>query len=149
METIIRLVGVASEPSIAERLHDLEHLGRVEILTVDRDDTLRRRLRGKTNKGTEVIIALDRTEQLTDGAVLVLEDERAIVARMTDERWLRISPRDLDAAMETGYFVGNLHWRIRFEPGALLVALEGPVERYTSRLVHLTMQGRIRISGHD
>lgn len=149
METVTRLVGVASEPSIADRLHDLEHRGGVEILTVDRDDTLRRRLRGRTNKNTEVVIALDRTERLTDGAVLVLEGDRAIIVRMTEERWLRVSPRDLDAALETGYFVGNLHWRVRFEPGALLVALEGPVEHYTSRLVHLTMQGRIWITGHD
>lgn len=149
METVTQLVGIASEPWIADRLHDLEHRGGVELLSVDNDDTLRRRLRGRTNKNTEVVIALDRSEQLTDGAVLVLEADRAIIVRMTEERWLRINPRDLDAALEAGYFVGNLHWRVRFEHGALLVALEGPVEHYTSRLVHLTMQGRIRITDHD
>ena len=47
-----------------------------------------------------------------------------------------------------GYFIGNLHWRVRFEPGAILVALEGPESHYTARLVHLTMPGKIRIAGN-
>ncbi|MGQ0486558.1 MAG: urease accessory protein UreE [Hyphomicrobiales bacterium] len=147
--TVTKLAGVASDASIADRLHDLDHRGQVEILTIDRGDTLRRRLRGRTNRNTEVLIALDRSERLTDGAVLVLESDRAIVVRMTDERWLRVGPRDIDAALEIGYILGNLHWRVRFEPGAILIAVEGPAEHYTSRLAHLTMQGRIRVTDHD
>jgi len=148
MLTVTKIAGTASEPAIADLLHDLDHRGQVEILTVDRGDTLRRRLRGMTDKGTEVVVALDRSEQLADGAVLSLESDRAIVVRMTEERWLRITPRDLDCALETGYFAGNFHWRVRFEPGAILVALEGPAENYTSRLAHLTMQGKIRLADH-
>jgi urease accessory protein len=148
MLTVTKIAGTASEPAIADLLHDLDHRGKVEILTVDRSDTLRRRLRGVTDKGTEVVMALDRSEQLADGAVLSLESDRAIVVRMTEERWLRITPRDLDGALETGYFAGNFHWRVRFEPGALLIALEGPAENYISRLAHLTMQGKIRLADH-
>ena len=92
-----------------------------------------------TDKGTEVVVALDRSEQLADGAVLSLESDRAIVVRMTEERWLRITPRDLDCALETGYFAGNLHWRVRFEPGAILVAIEGPT----------ALHGAIVDSHHD
>lgn len=145
MLTLTAIVGQASDPRLADRLHELSHAGRLEVLTVERDDTLRRRLRGVTDKGTEVAVALDRSEALSDGAVLLIDRDRAIVVRMSQENWLRVLPRDTDSALEAGYFIGNLHWRVRFEPGAILVALEGPESHYTGRLAHLTMQGKIRV----
>jgi urease accessory protein len=149
MITVTRILGTASEPALADRLHRLEHLGRLELFVVGRGDTLRRRLRGRTDKGTDIAIALDTKQALADGAVLVLDDEQAIVVRASEERWLRILPRDVDAALEAGYFIGNLHWRVRFEPNAVLVALEGPVEHYASRLNPLIDRGQIRIAPDD
>ena len=110
---------------------------------LNREDALRRRLRGTTDKGTEVTIALSRDEQLSDGAVLRLDPDKAVIVRMSEERWLRLEPRDTDAAIEAGYFAGNLHWRVRFAPGALLVALEGPVEDYLQRIAPLTASGKV------
>lgn len=143
MPTYTRVLGTLSQPDLAEKIHALSHNGGLEVLTLNREDTLRRRLRGVTDRGTEVTVALDRAEQLSDGAVLHLDPERAVIVRMTAEDWLRLEPRDADAATEAGYFVGNLHWRVRFEPGALLVALEGPVEHYLGRLKHLTSSGKL------
>ncbi|MGB3022106.1 MAG: urease accessory protein UreE [Methyloceanibacter sp.] len=146
MITVTRSLGTASEPALADRLHHLAHSDRVEVLIVDRDDALRRRLRGKTDKGTDIAIALERGDQLDDGAVLVLDDARAVVLRVTQERWLRIKPRDADAALDAGYCAGNNHWRVRFEPGALLVAMQGPAEHYFSRLDHLLKAGKIEVA---
>jgi len=148
MITITKILGVATEPNIRSRLHDLDHLGAVEYLTIERNDTLRRRLRGVTDRNTELIIALNRDDKLTDGSVLLLEDTMAIIVRMTDERWLCIVPTNLDAALETGYFVGNLHWRVRFETGVILVAIEGLINHYQSRLEPLLAQGKIKLSEH-
>lgn len=145
MMTVTRILGTASEPSLADRLHDLEHKNCVEVLVVDRDDTLRRRLRGKTDKGTDIAIALDRSDQLVDGAVLFLDEVRAVVVRVTEERWLRIKPRDSDAALEVGFCAGNNHWRVRFEIGALLVAMQGPPEHYVSRLDRFLRAGKIEL----
>ena len=146
MITVTRILGAASEPALADRLHHLAHSDRVEVLIVDRDDALRRRLRGKTDKGTDIAIALERGDRLDDGAVLVLDDARAVVLRVTQERWLRIKPRDADAALDAGYCAGNNHWRVRFEPGALLVAMQGPAEHYFSRLDHLLKAGKIEVA---
>ncbi len=146
MITVTGILGTASEPAIARRLHDLEHEDLVEILFVERNDTLRRRLRGRTDKGTDIAIALDRSDQLSDGAVLLLNASRAIVVRMSEQRWLRIKPASPDAALEAGYCAGNHHWRVRFEPGALLVALDGPAEHYINRLEHLLMANRIEVA---
>jgi urease accessory protein len=143
MITITGILGTASDPSLADRLHHLEHHDRVETLVVGDEDTSRRRLRGKTDKGTDVAIALERSGELVDGAVLLLEATRAIVLRKAEQRWLRITPRDADAALEAGYCAGNQHWKVRFEPGALLVAMQGPAEHYVQRLEHLLRSGRI------
>lgn len=148
MIVITKILGTASEPALAGRLHDLQHRGRMETLVLDRGDLLRRRLRGTTDKGTDVAVALERRQALSDGAVLILDAERAIVVRTAEERWLRVCPRDADAALEAGYAIGNLHWRVRFEPNAILVALEGPLEHYASRLAHMIAAGRIRIAEH-
>jgi urease accessory protein len=143
MPTYTKVLAHLSQPDVADRVHALSHDGAVEFLVLSREDTLRRRLRGTTDKGTEVTIALNRDEQLSDGAVLSLDADKALIVRMSEERWLRLEPRDTDAAIEAGYFAGNLHWRVRFAPGALLIALEGPVEHYLQRIAPLTTSGKV------
>jgi urease accessory protein len=143
MITITRILGTASEPRLADRLHHLEHHDRVETLVVGEEDSSRRRFRGKTDKGTDVAIALECSRELVDGAVLLLEDDRAIVVRKAEQRWLRLYPRDADAALEAGYCAGNHHWKVRFEPGALLIATQGSAEHYVDRLGDLVTSGRI------
>lgn len=136
---------MVSEPALADRLHHLEHHGRVETLLLNRPDAIRRRLRMTTDQGTDVAIALDRGQSLADGAVLFIDEVRAIIVRMSEQDWLRIVPRDLDAGIEAGYYIGNLHWRVRFEPAMILVALEGPSSDYEARLAHLIAAGKIAI----
>jgi urease accessory protein len=143
MMTITAIVGTASDPSLAERLHHLEHEGRIEILIIGEEDAARRRLRGTTDKGTDIAIALASGDRLTDGSVLFIDASRAIVLRTAEPRWLRLVPRDADAALEAGYCAGNHHWKVRFEPGALLIATQGPAEHYVDRLEPLVRSGRI------
>ena len=49
---------------------------------------------------------------------------------------------DQSAALELGYFCGNLHWRVRFLPERIMVALEGPEEDYLARLQPLLASGK-------
>src|SRR5919106_4664914 len=143
MITVTEILGTASDSALADRLHHLEHDDRVEILLVSKEDTQRRRLRGKTDKGTDIAIALERGDRLVHGAVLLLEDARAIVLHTEHERWLRITPVDADAALEAGYCAGNQHWKVKFEPGALLIAMHGPAQDYVARLEPLLKAKRI------
>jgi urease accessory protein len=141
LETIL---GHATELSIAERLHHVEHRDGVEYLTLSEADTQRHRLRALTDRGTECAIALPRTQRLLNGAVLLLEDDRAIVVRMQAPQWLVLEPRDEAAALELGYFAGNMHWKVEFSRARLRIAVQGPVESYLERLAHLLRDGRIR-----
>ena len=76
------------------------------------------------------------------GAVDVLRVPSADTAR----RRLRLRAKNLPDALELGYHAGNLHWRVRFADGALLVALEAPAEDYLVRLGDLAGDGRL---AHD
>lgn len=138
------ILGLATDHDLHERLHALEHRGAVETIVLEPRDMARHRLRTETDKGTACAIALPRDVTLEDGAVLLLEDDRAVVVRSAVQRWLALVPRDAAAALELGYHAGNLHWRVHFEAGRLLVALEGPEATYLDRLTAFLEDGRAR-----
>ncbi|MCA1394960.1 urease accessory protein UreE [Bradyrhizobium sp. BRP56] len=140
------VLGSRVEPKLSEQLHRLDHRGAVDVVHVPVVDLARRRLLITTRGGEELAIALPRHQRLFDGAVLLLEEERAIVVRAATERWLRLEPRCLSDAIELGYQVGNLHWRVRFEGQVLLVALEGRPEDYLARLEGLIESRRVGVS---
>jgi urease accessory protein len=149
MLRIDRVLGSRLEPDLSEALHRLEHRGAIDVVHVPLADLARRRLLITTQGGEELAIALPRQEKLFDGAVLLLDDDRAIVVRAASERWLRLEPRSISDAVELGYHVGNLHWRVRFGGEVLLVALEGRPEDYTARLESLITSRRVGVTVLD
>ena len=146
MLLVDRVIGSRLDPVLSERLHDLAHLGRLDHLTVPTSELARRRFRATSAGGEEVAIALPRDQVLYDGAVLLLDEERALVVRVDAQQWLRLQPRSLADAVELGYHAGNLHWRVRFRGEALLVAVEAPVSDYLDRLGSLIGDGRVTAS---
>jgi len=138
-----KIVGHLAQPHVAEALHHVDHHGGVEYLTLSESDTHRHRLRAVTDRGTECAIALPRSERLANGAVLLLDHDRAVVVRMRETRWLTLAPRDAAAALELGYFAGNMHWKVEFAVSALRIALDGPLDRYLERLGPLMADGRV------
>jgi urease accessory protein len=149
MLRIDSVLGSRLEPELSAELHRLEHLGAVDIVNVPVADLARRRLLITTRGGKELAIALPRDQKLFDGAVLFLADDGAIVVRAATERWLRLEPRSIGDAVELGYHVGNLHWRVRFAGEVLFVALEGRPEDYTARLESLIASRRVGVSFLD
>ena len=146
MRLIERVIGARYDTTIAEALHRLEHRGAVDELRIEAGELQRRRFRSVTAGGEEVAVALPRDQVLHDGAVLVLEADRALLVRVTEPRWLRLVPRDPPAAIELGYLAGNLHWRVRFGGGALLVAVEGSEDGYRERLAKLLETDAVTIA---
>lgn len=139
------VLGYASEPRFSEALHALEHRDAVEVLMIAPDDVARRRFRLTTDHGTDCAIQLPREMGLSDGAVLALSEERAIIVRLREREWLALFAPDPAAALEVGYFIGNLHWKVRFEEGLIFVALEGPRQTYLDRLEGLLAQGKVAV----
>ncbi len=143
------LVGSRLDHDLGHRLHHMEHDGTVETVRLETRDMTRRRLRVVTDRGTACLIALPRSEQLFDGAILLLEPGRAIVVRTIEQAWLRLRPASLPDALQLGYAAGNLHWKVRFDGGDVEVALEAPRQAYLDRVRDLIAEGRVAAVGTE
>jgi urease accessory protein len=146
MLRIDRVLGSRLESEYSEEIHRLEHRGAVDLVNIPVADLARRRLLATTRAGEELAIALPRHQKLFDGAILLIDGERAIVVHAATERWMRLEPRSIGDAIELGYHAGNLHWRVRFQGEVLFVALEGRPEDYTARLGEMISARRIGVS---
>lgn len=142
---LTRILGHADDPAIHDRLHALEHEGRVEIIAVPEAEAARRRLRAATDRGRDCAIALARADRLSDGAVLHLSEDLAIVVKLDGGARLRLVPADVASALRIGHWCGNLHWRVEFAPGHMDVILERPEETYRERLRDLEALARFRV----
>ncbi|MDJ1430478.1 urease accessory protein UreE [Halostagnicola sp. A-GB9-2] len=102
--------------------------GTLERVVIDADRRQRSRFRTTTDAGTDVGIVLD-TPALSIGDVLVLEDERMIVVAFEPLEALAVelpepTAESLEAAVELGHRVGNQHWDLAIDDGAVYVPLE-------------------------
>jgi len=149
MQVYSTIIGHAAAPGIAERVHRLDHDGALDELFVAPADLARRRMRAVTRQGRAIGIALPRGARLSDGAVLRLDEDGALVVRVEAERWLRVRPAGTGAALRLGYHAGNLHWRVRFDGDDILVGLEGPEARYRDRLADLVADGAVTVLGEE
>ncbi len=148
---MLRLHGVIGHESDAlhrGRLHDLSHRHAIELLFVPPEEAGRKRFRLATDRGTDCAVSLERDEELVDGALLYLDQERAIIARFGRERLWRLRPVDGAAALRLGWYAGNLHWRVRFDGDCLVVPLERPFQEYRARIAALLDEGSVvEVSG--
>jgi urease accessory protein len=134
MLRISSIVGHMADPDLESRVNHADRHGGVDIVTIQPQDLDRRRLKATTDKGREVAIAIPRDQKLTDGAILLLSHDQAVVVRAGAQRWLRLTPASKADAVELGYHAGNLHWRVRFDGADLLVACSGDEHSYLDRI---------------
>lgn len=137
------VVGHESDTLYHERLHELEHHGAIEHLFVPPEEAGRKRFRLTTDGGTDCAVSLDRDEDLTDGALLYIDRDKAIVARFGKQRVWTLRPANAAAALKLGWNAGNLHWRVRFEKDCLVILLDGALGDYRARIAHLLNEGDI------
>jgi urease accessory protein len=141
------IVGWVTDQAVADRLHELRHQPdlehAVEYLHLDVHDLNRKRLRATSDAGTDYAIVLQRDSALADGAVLLLETDRAVVVRADARRTMTLRANDIGAALRLGFLAGHLHWKVDQRDDAVVVHLEGPESDYISRIVELLDSGRV------
>ncbi|GAB4229493.1 MAG: urease accessory protein UreE [Elainellaceae cyanobacterium] len=138
-----RIIGNLNDPDLHEKLHGFEHANKLEFITLDKEDIKRRRIRTSTNCGTDCAITLNRSDTLENGSVLFLDASRAIVVRLPTIEWLVLVPGSVQAALELGYFVGNLHWQVEVIGDRLHIAVEGSKAAYLDRLQPFLSMGQV------
>jgi urease accessory protein len=120
---------------------------RVEALEVAWDEATKRRLRRETDAGTDVAVDLPRGSYLSDGAVLLDDGERIVVARRRPEaalvvRFDRTAPpaRLVEEALRLGHAFGNQHVPLDVDDGGVRIPLttSEAVARATVQALGLT-----------
>ncbi|MFN3003096.1 urease accessory protein UreE [Mycolicibacterium wolinskyi] len=139
------IVGWATDDAVAGRLHELRHHQAVEYVHLDAHDLDRRRLRVTSDAGTDYAVILTRDSTLGDGAVLLLEADRAVVVRAGAPQTLTLRANDLAAALRLGFLAGHLHWKVDQHDDTLVVHAEGPRSDYTARIAELLATGRVEV----
>lgn len=137
------ILGAADAPEFHEAIHRLEHKHAIDAVRLSKADMSRRRLRTRSEHGSDIAIALPRDHRLYDGAVLHLDESSALVVRVETETWLRFAARDQASALALGYFCGNMHWRVRFEGDHILVAVDIEERFYHERLASMVDSGQV------
>jgi urease accessory protein len=137
------IVGWVTDQAVADRLHELRHQQAVEYLHLDVHDLDRSRLRATSDAGTDYAIVLPRDSALADGAVLLLEPDRAVVVRSGAPRTMTLRANDVGAALRLGLLAGHLHWKTDLRDDTVVIHLEGPESDYTARIVELLESGRV------
>lgn len=137
------ILGWDHDDGIAARLHELRHQQAVEYVHLDVHDLDRKRLRVTSDAGTDYAVVVARDTTLADGAVLLLDADRAVVVRAGAPQTLTLRPLDLGAALRLGFLAGHLHWKSDQHDDTLVVHLEGPEPDYTARIAELLDSGRV------
>lgn len=140
---IDEIVGHELESAVAERLHELRHSHAVEYVNLDVTDLERSRLRVRSDAGHDYAVALGRDKRLVDGAVLVLDEFRAVVVRAGSPRTLTLRATDAASALQLGFLAGHLHWKAAMNGSTMTVVLEGPEPDYRARIADLLGSGAV------
>ncbi|WP_299233500.1 urease accessory protein UreE [Natronomonas sp.] len=125
MRRIDGVVGNRSDdPELDDRIRAHERAGTLETVRIDADERKKSRLRVETDAGSDLGIVVG--EELRSGDVLFLNDERAAVVAFETREALVVELPDPSgaataAAVELGHRIGNQHWDVAVEDGAVYV----------------------------
>jgi urease accessory protein len=146
METFSEIVGHHSDADLHDRLHALEHDGKVLVLSVPGSEMGRRRFKAHDQNGVVYGVALDRAEDLRDGSVLFISDDRAVVVKGDEGSTMTFRALTTQGAIQLGWHAGHLHWRVRFgDDDAMTVLLDGPPSDYEERIRPWIDNGSIEV----
>ncbi|ANF83420.1 hypothetical protein A3K93_14430 (plasmid) [Acinetobacter sp. NCu2D-2] len=145
MMIVNQILGLITDHDISHQLHDVSHHGVAEKIVLSSEDISRHRLKVKTNRGRDVAIQLPRHQHLQNGSVLHLASDHAIWVEVDEPKFLSLKPKSIDAALELGYFAGNMHWPIRFKADVLQIQMQSHEAYYLERLAHFIESQTIEV----
>ena len=106
---------------------------RVERIILASAELSKHRQRATTDSGREVGITLPHGVTLSDGDVLHLDDELAVVVEQSEEDLLLLTPARPEDFGLVGYQVGNLHRAAMINEEGVTVLYDTAVEAMAAR----------------
>jgi urease accessory protein len=114
------LGNIHSDSDLQEKYQDMMKKNKVEKIQVSRLEAERIRIRKVSDKGTDLALTLNPGSHICDGDIVLLAEERMVIARRESENVAIISINNdisaeqiLDTAIKLGHIIGNMHRPIK------------------------------------
>ena len=121
MITVSSVVGnVFHDKILSEKFQKLKTSQNCELIEITRSELDKKRLRRKTNKGTDVGVLIDPSKTLHNGDVLISNPEKFIVIKQSPEKVIFVKTKkdskNHDKILVTlGHVIGNRHRPIQID----------------------------------
>jgi urease accessory protein len=118
---ISKILGnIHSDSDLYEKYQDMLKKDKVEKIELSRLQADRTRIRKVSDKGTDLALTLNPGSHIYDGDVVLLTEERIIIAKRGSENVAVVSLNNdisteqiLETAIKLGHIIGNMHRPIR------------------------------------
>lgn len=114
------LGNINSDSDLYEKYQDMLKKDKVEKIELSRLQADRTRIRKVSDKGTDLALTLNPGSHIYDGDVVLLTEERIIIAKRGSENVAIVSLNNdisteqiLETAIKLGHIIGNMHRPIR------------------------------------
>lgn len=118
---INKIIGnIHSDSDLHEKYQDMMKKHKVEKIHVSRLEADRIRIRKLSDKGTDLALTLNPGSHIYDGDIVLLAEERMVVAKRESENVAIISLNNdisaeqmMETTIKLGHIIGNMHRPIR------------------------------------
>lgn len=126
MKRVNGIVGNAADSELSDAIAAHDAAGTLETVSLDSADRKKSRLRVESDAGTDLGVLVNK-QSLSEGDVLVLDDDRAVViAFKSREAFVIDLPESAmpTSIVELGHRIGNQHWDIAVETQTVYIPVE-------------------------
>ena len=133
---INKIIGnINFDSRLKDKYEDMIKNGRVEKIEITRLESNRTRMRKTSDKGTDLALVIDAGSHINDGDVVLLTEDKMVIAIRVSENVATISLRDnistdqlFKTAIKLGHTIGNMHRPIKITNGKISFPIQAQSE---------------------
>ena len=133
---IYKIIGnIHSDSDLKNKYQEMIKTGLVEKIEINRLESDRARIRKISDKGTDLALTLIPGSHINNGDVVMLSEEKMIIANRTPENVAMISLKGLmsqdqlfETAIKIGHTIGNMHRPIKVVSDKIYFPLQSKSE---------------------
>jgi len=133
---INKIIGnINFDSRLKDKYEDMIKNGRVEKIEITRLESDRTRMRKTSDKGTDLALVIDAGSHINDGDVVLLTEDKMVIAIRVSENVATISLRDnisndqlFKTAIKLGHTIGNMHRPIKITDGKISFPIQAQSE---------------------
>jgi urease accessory protein len=133
---IDKIIGnINSDSHLKDRYQYMLKSDHVERIEISRLESERSRIRKVSDKGTDLVLTMIPGSHINDGDVLLLTEEKMVIAKRISENVAIISLKEnisadqlFETAIKIGHTIGNMHRPIKIANGKIYFPIQAQSE---------------------